>query len=221
MIDFTEIARINLISGAGGGDPKAGLCIMEMVSYFDGADRVTDRPECACPTLTEFAIRLNDGALSQDDRDTLKPLLPLLAGTRSDEHRRARVEHIVRAVTHRIVAPVFDLSDPPQHAAALRAAHAMVEIKEAAQKARADAAAADAAYAAYAASAAADAAYAAYAASASAADADAARRWVWFVRREILIEAIKLGLHGGLDVETYAKRAADLRAVLEGADNDA
>ena len=193
MIDFSQIARINLIKGAGGGDPRAGLCIMEMVSYFDGADRVTDHPECACPVLTAFAIRLNDQAPSQDDRDTLKPLLPLLAGTRSPERQQARVEHLARAVVHRIVAPVFDLRGWSEHAAALRAAHTMADIKEAAA-----------------------AAAAAYAAADAAADDDReAQRWFWFAQREILIEAINLGPHGGLDVEVYAKRAADLRAVME------
>ena len=216
MIDFNAIAQIHLIKGAGGGNPRNGLCIMEMVSYFDGASRVTDHPECACLALTAFAIRLNDDAPSQADRDTLKPLAPLLAGTRSTEHTQARVEHLVRAVVNRIIAPVFD-ARWPQHAAALRKAQTMTKIADAANDAYAAANDADAAnaaaYAAYAANAAnaanADAAaYAAYAANA------AAKRDVWQTQREILIEAIKLGPHGGLDVETYNQRAAELAKVL-------
>jgi len=231
MIDFNAIAQIHLIKGAGGGNPRNGLCIMEMVSYFDGASRVTDHPECACLALTAFAIRLNDDAPSQADRDTLKPLAPLLAGTRSTEHTQARVEHLVRAVVNRIIAPVFD-ARWPQHAAALRKAQTMTKIADAANDAYAAANDADAAnaaaYAAYAANAAnaanadaaAYAAYAANAANANAAEAAAndayaaAKRDVWQTQREILIEAIKLGPHGGLDVETYNQRAAELAKVL-------
>jgi hypothetical protein len=241
-MDFEKLASIHLIQGAGGGDPKAGLCIMEMVSYFDGAERVTDHPECACPALTKYAIRLNDTAPSQEDRDSLKPLLPLLAGTRDAASIDARVRYLVFETARRIVAPLFD-KHWPNRAKAIREALTYEEMKTAAYAGAAaadayayaaayvDAYAADAA-AAYAAAAyagaaaayayayaaayvdayaadaaaayaaAADAAYAAaYAAYAAAADAADAKRQVWFTAKDILTEAIKLGPHGGLDMD--------------------
>lgn len=129
-MDFAKLASINLIAGKGGGDPKNGLCLMEMVSYFAGADRVTDTPPCACPMLTKIAIILNDRAPSQQARDTLKPLLPLLSGSRDERALKARAWFVMRECAVRILAARLDLiADkaprpriPPSLAAALRAA---------------------------------------------------------------------------------------------------
>lgn len=184
-MDFNKLAHINLIKGAGGGDPSNGLCIMELVSYFDDADHVTDRPQCACPVLTEWAVRLNDSAPTQAARDGLKPLLPLLSGSRDDSARQKRAEHIVREVTHRLVAPIF-AKHWPQHAKALLAAQTMAEIKHAAANVAAAAAAAAVAYAAA---------------------ANAVAYAAWKIRREILVEAIHLGAHGGLDLDAPATDA--------------
>ena len=107
-MDFQKLANINLIKGAGGGDPRKGLCIMEMVSYFDGAELVTDRPECACPMLTDIAIEINDRAPSLAARNTLKPLLPLLSGSRDEGARKARAWFIMREIAVRILAERLD-----------------------------------------------------------------------------------------------------------------
>lgn len=36
-----------------------GSCVMELVSYLAN-EPWSDNPQCACPVLTKFAIRLND-----------------------------------------------------------------------------------------------------------------------------------------------------------------
>ena len=66
----------NLRKGAGRGNPKDGLCLMQMVDYFSGRDRqISDHPRCACPVLTCFCIFVNDCAPSQAARDELWPLV--------------------------------------------------------------------------------------------------------------------------------------------------
>jgi len=182
------IPELALRQGAG-GDYASGLCVMEAVAWM-ASEGATDHPECACPVLTAFAIRLND-SLSDENRQKLKPLILPLTGTRSNAHEQARAEYLVIAVSNRILAPVFEVRWP-ECAAALRNAKTMKQLHAAAADAAKAAAAAaadyaavdaavddaDAADAAAAADYAADAADAAYAtAAAAAADyaADAAK----------------------------------------------
>jgi hypothetical protein len=144
MTHFKGLETIRLRKGAGKGDPKDGLCLMQAVHWFSGADKLSDRPECASPALCTLGIRLNDTAPDQAARDGLWPLVWLLLDSRDGDAEQIRAKHIVREITHRIVSPLF-LKRYPDHAAALLAANSMAEIKTAAD------AAARTAYAAYAA----------------------------------------------------------------------
>ena len=68
-----------------------GACIMELVSYVIRAPW-SDHPECVCPVLGAFMRSWNDGMRSDAEREMLKPLIPLLVGTRSTpevENRRS------------------------------------------------------------------------------------------------------------------------------------
>ncbi len=106
-VRFETLGEIHLKSGGGGGDRSRGLCVMEMVDLLSGSvGRLTDRPVCACPVLTEFAIALNDSAPSAKMRDTLKPLALRLLNSRSDERAWARMSHVARTAAHKLVAPV-------------------------------------------------------------------------------------------------------------------
>ena len=78
----------NLREGAGGGDPKDGLCFMETVALIAG-EPIDDHPECACPILTAYGIGLND-RFPAADRQKLLPLAWATAGTRSKEHEAIR-----------------------------------------------------------------------------------------------------------------------------------
>lgn len=103
---FETLGAAHLRSGGGGGDPAHGLCVMELVDLLSGSTgRLTDRPQTACPVLTEFAIALNDCAPSTPMRDTLKPLALTLLNTRTPDLAWERVDYIVRAAARRLVAP--------------------------------------------------------------------------------------------------------------------
>jgi hypothetical protein len=71
---------------------EAGMCVMEAVSYIAG-ESWSDAPQCACPVITAFMVSWNDSLPKDADRDRiLKPLIPLIVGTRSSkfiEQRRA------------------------------------------------------------------------------------------------------------------------------------
>lgn len=188
---MTIVQPAKLRQGLGDGRPEDGLCLMQMVDWFSGREHVTDNPACACPVLTAIGVRLNDNAPTQADRDSLWPLVWRLLGSRDQSAQTIRAEHIVREVTHRIIAPVFE-PQWPDHARALRAARSMREIEQAARAADADAARA-----------------AAYAARA----ADAATNVQWPVLRDIFVEAINLGAQGEED-PVYAPRAKALADLL-------
>lgn len=106
-MDFQAIARVRLRQGAGGGDPRDGFCVMELVSWISGDDRATDEPACASPALTALAIALNDGAPSPDLRDALKPFALRLLNTRDPAHERRREVFAIRAIAHRVLAPLM------------------------------------------------------------------------------------------------------------------
>lgn len=204
-----------LRNGAGNGKPEDGLCLMQMVDWFAGNEKVTDTPACACPVLTALGIRLNDIAPDQAARDSLWPLVWRLLDSKDVKSERLRSEHIVREVTHRIIALVFD-THWPEHASALRKAHSMLEIEAAARAASACATAKaatawEAVRAASVAEAAARAASAAKAATTWA--ARAATATAWDVLKDIFIEAIELGKHSEED-PTYIPRATELHRIL-------
>src|SRR4051812_40562155 len=79
-----EIESKPLIKGSGADIDHA--CVMQMVSYVAG-EKWTDRPECACPILTSYAIGLND-RLDDQSRQLLKPIIPKLVGTRKDQETK-------------------------------------------------------------------------------------------------------------------------------------
>lgn len=105
-MDFETLARIDLRKGAGGGDPRNGLCVMELVSWIGGDDRATDEPACASPHLTAFAIALNDSAVTAQVRNSMKPLACLLVNTRDTRRERQRGGHLLRESARRVLAPL-------------------------------------------------------------------------------------------------------------------
>ena len=71
------------IAGGGHSDRSNGLCSMELVAWLAGEPH-SDHPQCACPVIGAFMRSWND-SLPDDDTRTrlLRPLLPLLVGSRS------------------------------------------------------------------------------------------------------------------------------------------
>lgn len=123
---------LRLREGAG-GDYKNGLCFMEAVSWL-ASEGATDRPECACPVLGEFAIGLND-AMDSASRQKLLPLVLPMTGTRSPDHEQMRAEYIVLRVIREIVPVAFDAVGLPDHAKAMREAKDLSAARAAAHAA--------------------------------------------------------------------------------------
>jgi hypothetical protein len=197
--DFSRITEVRLAEG-GHKNPNDGLCFMEMAAWFAG-EKHSDKPECACPVLGAYGIRLND-RMPDDVRDwLLKPLVPMIVGTRDKDSEVKRAEFLAMWATNKILPIILRERGLLKEAEACESAASLSEAKAAAAAADAAAfAAASAEIAAtYAASAAAYAAtYAAFAATyANAANADAAEH-IWTVAVEGLRQAILIGKHEGL-----------------------
>jgi hypothetical protein len=105
-MDFETLARVHLREGAGGGASGDGFCVMELVSWISGEDRITDQPDCASPHLTSFAIALNDSAPTGHVRDSMKPLAFLLIGTRDARNEQRRADYLRRQCA-RVLLPVL------------------------------------------------------------------------------------------------------------------
>ena len=84
-----KIESLHLKSGS--HSPNSTFCVMEAVAFVAG-ETWSDSPECACPVISVFLRSWNDALPSDEDRDRLlKPLVPLLVGTRNKtlEEKRA------------------------------------------------------------------------------------------------------------------------------------
>ncbi len=98
-----------------------GVCVMEAVSYVAG-EPWSDAPQCACPVITAFCVSWNDTLPDADRTRLLKPLIPLIVGTRSTnevEERRSymALDWLIRVFTPKWLDMVPALHE---HAKALR-----------------------------------------------------------------------------------------------------
>ncbi len=69
---------------------ESGHCAMELVAWLANEPH-SDRPSCACPVISRFVVNWNDGIKIDEERTAaLRPLLPIIVGTRStkDVERR-------------------------------------------------------------------------------------------------------------------------------------
>jgi hypothetical protein len=188
-LTLDDIEHLTLLRGS--HETRArGLCVMEAVAWFAG-EKHADRPQCACPVLTSFAIKLNDRIYDDEERTRImRPLIPRLVNTRGTRELEVRRAYVAADFAARDCAPraldsaasVLERRGKTEHATKLRGfATQLRELPAVVDKATGDAAAkvarearADAAAYADAAYAAADAAAAAYAADDAAAAASAA-----------------------------------------------
>jgi len=121
MIDAEKLSKIATLD-KGTHDPASGqMCAMEAAAWIAG-EEWSDHPQCVSPVIAAFLRSWND-ALPDATRTTLlRPLLPLVIGTRTtdaDDETRAwmAVDWLVR-----VNAPAwFDLTPAlAHHASALR-----------------------------------------------------------------------------------------------------
>jgi len=163
---------------------ESGVCAMEALAWIAGEPH-SDDPQCACPVIGAFMRSWNDGLPNDEDRTRLlRPLLPLLVGSRSTEAVEIQRSWLALDWLARECAPAF-LSlrdDLKAHAVALRGLAPLTDSKSAKAAQKTLDAARDAARAA-AGAAARDAAGAAAGAAARAAARDAAGAAAWDAAR--------------------------------------
>ena len=89
--DLSLLDRFPSFASGAHSSPDEGACIMEAVSYIAG-EPWSDHPACVCPAIAAFCRSWND-SLPTGERDAvLRPLVPLLIGTRGSAalaHRRS------------------------------------------------------------------------------------------------------------------------------------
>ena len=89
-----RLALLESISLKYGGHKKFedGVCAMEIAAYVAGEDH-SDQPSCVSKVITSFMVAWNDALPTDEERNRLlKPLIPIILGTRTseaDEMRRS------------------------------------------------------------------------------------------------------------------------------------
>jgi hypothetical protein len=130
---WAQIQALSLLQGSHTNeDEQANLemCVMEAVAYVAG-EPWSDHPQCACPTLTEFAISWNDALPSDADRDRLlKPLIPKLVGTRGSAKLAERRSYMALDWLIRVHTPKWLELVPAlqEHVKALRTLPEIVDM---------------------------------------------------------------------------------------------
>ena len=124
-----------------------GACVMELVAYVAG-EKWSDAPQCACPVISAFMVSWNDALAEEPRNRLLKPLIPLLVGTRSTkqvEKRRSymALDWLIRVFTPKWLDMVPSLHE---HAKALRELDAVMDMVGATASGKRVAAAGDAAW---------------------------------------------------------------------------
>jgi len=145
-----RLTQIGSLSKGAHDAESAQMCVMEAVAYVAG-EPWSDAPQCACPVITAFMVSWNDSLPSDADRDRLlKPLIPLIVGTRSTkdvEEKRSymALDWLIRVHTPKWLELVPTLQ---VHANALRELDAIVDMAGATAAGKKVNAAGDAAWAA-------------------------------------------------------------------------
>ena len=106
------------------------MCVMEAASYIAG-EPWSDHPQCACPVITDFMISWNDSLPSDAERDRLlKPLIPLVVGTRSTPAVEEKRSYMALDWLIRVHTPKWLEMVPALHeqAKALRELDAIVDM---------------------------------------------------------------------------------------------
>jgi hypothetical protein len=182
MIDAARLAEVKAVTLASGGhdNEQNAFCVMEAVAYVAG-EPWSDSPQCASPVIAAFLRSWNDSLGDEPRNRLLKPLIPLLVGTKaSDEVEEKRsymaLDWLIRVFTPKWLELVPSLHE---HAKALRDLEGIADIAGAAAAGGKVRAAWDAAR-----DAAGDAARAAAWAAARDAAWDAARDAAWAAARD-------------------------------------
>src|SRR5688572_4412760 len=93
--DFT---RLHLARGRHSRLLPGRRCTMEAVAYY-ARERHSDRPRTASPLVASYIRPLND-AWSDEQRQRLKELIPLLVGSNHDDEPGREYARVWRAIEH-------------------------------------------------------------------------------------------------------------------------
>ena len=80
---------------------SGSLCAMEMVAYMERLPH-SDTPVCTCPVLASYVRTLNDN-MSDEHRQKLLPILPMLVGTVNGDLVVRRAKFLAQAAKERFV----------------------------------------------------------------------------------------------------------------------
>jgi hypothetical protein len=116
VIDKEKLAGIPSLK-SGNHQPTDGeMCVMEAVAYVAG-EPWSDAPQCACPVITVFMVSWNDSLPNDAERDRLlKPLIPLIVGTRSTKEVEERRGYMALDWMIRVYTPKWLDMVPALHA---------------------------------------------------------------------------------------------------------
>ena len=118
-----RIGLIEIILKQGGHSSREqAVCAMEAVAWLAGEPH-SDRPACACPVIGTFMRSWNDAIPTDAKRNALlKPLLPLLVGSKSTAAVELKRSYLAFDWLARVQVPAWlDLSPSLKvHADALR-----------------------------------------------------------------------------------------------------
>ena len=83
--------------------PRNDGCLMDAARWIVYRE-IGDNPECACPIIRAYAIRIND-MLPDDERQRLKRFILRVVGNRDPESEQARAEYLVKQ-TAGVILPI-------------------------------------------------------------------------------------------------------------------
>jgi len=127
---LATIEGVSLRKGDHSANAELEMCVMEAAAYVAG-EPWSDHPACACPVITEFMISWNDSLPNDADRDRLlKPLIPLIVGTRSTKEVEERRSYMALDWLIRVYTPKWLDMVPALHERAkeLRELDAIVDM---------------------------------------------------------------------------------------------
>ena len=128
QINAERLAKVMALALESGShaDFERGMCVMEAVSYVAG-EPWSDAPSCASPVITAFMVSWNDSLAAEPRNRLLKPLIPLLVGTRASDEVEERRSYMALDWLIRVFTPQW-----LEHAQALRELGAIVDMAGAA-----------------------------------------------------------------------------------------
>ena len=108
--DFTSI----VLAHGSHKTPEQGMCLLEAVAWIAG-EPFSDHPACVDRALAAFGRSFND-RIRDDERQLLKPLIPMLVGTAAGPDLSRRRAYLLVDQHVRVIVPAFlrELARKPQ-----------------------------------------------------------------------------------------------------------